>query len=119
MLNGVLIAILLIVAMLLLVVVLLQAGTGGGLAAMGGGASTDTFFGGRQAVTILTKASWWLGGIFLFLSLALAGLSARGSTPRSVLEAEPVAPSPVAPPGRLPLDVPPEPSGQETPPPQN
>jgi preprotein translocase subunit SecG len=119
MLNGVLIAILLIVAMLLLVVVLLQAGTGGGLAAMGGGASTDTFFGGRQAVTILTKASWWLGGIFLFLSLVLAGLSARGSAPRSVLEAEPVAPSPVAPPGRLPLDVPPEPSGQETPPPQN
>ncbi len=119
MLVGILIAILLLVSILLMVVVLLQAGTGGGLAAMGGGASTDTFFGGRQAVTILTKASWWLGGIFLFLALVLAGLSARGSTPTSVLDAEPVsAPTPVAPPAQLPLDVEPAPAGEATPPPQ-
>lgn len=117
MLYGVLIAILLIVAVLLMVVVLLQAGTGGGLAAMGGGASTDTFLGGRQAVTILTKASWWLGGVFLFLSLVLAGLSTRGSAPRSVLDAEPVAPTPVAPPTQLPLELPSEPAGETPPPP--
>src|SRR6185503_714920 len=80
--------ILLILDSLILVgVVLLQAGQGGGLAAMGGGASTDTFLGGRQAVTILTKMSWWCGGIFLALSLVLAGLSARGTRMRSVLEA--------------------------------
>ncbi len=90
------------------VVVLLQAGQGGGLAALGGGASTDSFFGGRQAVTILTKLSWWCGGIFLFLAMVLAGLGARGGTPRSVLEQDPGQPVPVAPTQAppLPLDVP-------------
>jgi preprotein translocase subunit SecG len=109
---ALLVGILIVVCLLLLVVVLLQAGTGGGLAAMGGGASTDTFFGGRQAVTILTKGSWWLGGIFLFLALVLAGMSTRTSAPRSVLDGQPtVPPAPVAPPGQLPLDVTPEPQG--------
>jgi preprotein translocase subunit SecG len=89
-------------AFVLVAVVLLQAGQGGGLAAMSGGASTDTFLGGRQAVTILTKMSWWCGGIFLALSLVLAGLSARGSRARSVLEGQIQAPLPVAP---LPLNV--------------
>ena len=75
-----------LVCILLVVTVLLQAGTGGGLAAMGGGASTDTFLGGRQAATILTKATWWLGGLFLGLALILAGISTQTSVPRSVLE---------------------------------
>ena len=35
-------------------------------------ARTDTVLGGRQAVTILTKVSWWCGGIFLALSLILS-----------------------------------------------
>ena len=95
--------ILLILDSLILVgVVLLQAGQGGGLASMGGGASTDTFLGGRQAVTILTKMSWWCGGIFLALSLVLAGLSARGTRLKSVLEGQIQAPAPVSP---LPLNV--------------
>src|ERR1700756_706496 len=89
-------------AFVLVGVVLLQAGQGGGLAAMGGGASTDTFLGGRQAITILTKMSWWCGGIFLALSLVLAGVSARGSRPRSVLEGQIQPPAPVAP---LPINV--------------
>ena len=89
-------------AFLLITVVLLQAGQGGGLAAMGGGASTDTFLGGRQAVTILTKMTWWCGGVFLALALVLAGLSARGSRPRSVIEGQIQAPTPAAP---LPLNV--------------
>ena len=55
--------ILILVSIALAVAVLLQAGTGGGLAAMGGGASTDSFLGGRQAATILTKSTWWLGGV--------------------------------------------------------
>jgi preprotein translocase subunit SecG len=93
-------------AFVLVAVVLLQAGQGGGLAAMSGGASTDTFLGGRQAVTILTKMSWWCGGIFLALSLVLAGLSSRGSRPRSVLEGQIQPPAPVAP---LPLNVQPAP----------
>lgn len=106
MLFGFLITILILVAVLLVVVVLLQAGTGGGLAAMGGGASTDTLLGGRQATTILTKATWWLGGIFLGLSLVLTGVSSSGPAPQSVLDTEPItAPAPVAPPTTLPLDL--------------
>src|SRR3954453_18538485 len=59
-----LVAILALDALLLSVVVLLQAGQGGGLASLGGG-GTDTVLGNRQAVTILTKLTWWGGGIFL------------------------------------------------------
>jgi preprotein translocase subunit SecG len=114
-------AIEILVCLALIVAVLLQAGTGGGLAAMGGGASTDTFLGGRQAATILTKSSWWLGGTFLALALILAGLSTRTSQPRSVLEAEPVAPTPVMPTPDLPITVEPQQDEgtQQPPPPQN
>jgi len=95
--------------------VLLQAGTGGGLAAMGGGASTDSFMGGRQAATILTRSTWWLGGIFLGLALMLAGMSTRTAVPRSVLDTQQqTAPAPIAPPPQLPLDV--EPQSQQAPP---
>lgn len=96
-----LLTILILDCIMLTAVVLLQSGKGGGLAAMGGGASTDSFVGGRQAVTILTKLSWWGGGIFLALSLVLAGMSARGGAPRSVIEGQLEAPQPVQP---LPLD---------------
>ncbi len=96
-------------AFVLATVVLLQAGKGGGLAAVGGGAPTDTFLGGRQATTILTKLSWWCGGIFLFLSLLLAGMSGR-TAPRSVLEGQFAPPAPVAP-LPLPLETEPAPQG--------
>jgi len=66
-----LLVLLILDALLLSVVVLLQAGQGGGLAALGG-AGTESVLGGRQAVTILTKLSWWCGGIFLALSLLLS-----------------------------------------------
>jgi len=66
-----LLVLLILDALLLSVVVLLQAGQGGGLAALGG-AGTESVLGGRQAVTILTKMSWWCGGIFLALSLLLS-----------------------------------------------
>ncbi len=91
----VLIVVLIIDSLILGTVVLLQAGKGGGLAAMGGGASTDSFLGGRQATTILTKMSWWCGGIFLGLSLVLSAMSTQGGTPTSVLEGQVEAPSPV------------------------
>ena len=68
---ALLLTLLILDALLLSVVVLLQAGQGGGLASLGG-ATTDTVLGGRQAVTILTKATWWCGGIFLALSLLLS-----------------------------------------------
>ena len=74
----------------LILVVLLQSGKGTGLAAEFGGASssTDSFLGGRQAATVLTKASWVSGGVFMVLALLLAILSARARQPGSILEGQ-------------------------------
>ena len=110
-----LIVLLIIDCLLLGAVVLLQAGKGGGLAALGGGASTDSFFGGRQATTILTKMSWWCGGIFLGLSLVLAGISTRGTMPRSVLDQDVAVPAPVMPSTAPPIDLQ-QPTGEDEPP---
>src|SRR5215212_1464263 len=79
-----LVSLLILDALLLSVVVLLQAGQGGGLASLGG-ATTDTVLGGRQAVTLLTKATWWCGGVFLVLALALS-LVPRGGNSASELQ---------------------------------
>ncbi len=107
-----LLVVLLIDALLLAVAVLLQAGQGGGLASLGGGAGTEVFMGGRQAVTLLTKATWWCAGIFLFLALCLAIMSSHSGAPRSVLEGNIPAPAPVqsAP---LPLQSTPQPSAPQ------
>ena len=105
---GFLLALVLIDGLLLTVVVLLQSGKGDGLAAMGGGAGTDTLIGGRQAATILTKATWGLGGGFLVLCLALAVISSRAQRPSSILRDEfkptsrQAAPAPVQLPGAQP-----------------
>jgi preprotein translocase subunit SecG len=89
--------------------VLLQSGKGDGLAAMGGGMGTDNLIGGRQAATILTKATWTTGGLFLFFALVLAVLSSRAQHPKSILRdefkpaaAQPAAPAPVQVPGTQP-----------------
>jgi preprotein translocase subunit SecG len=89
-----LLSLLILDALLLSVVVLLQAGQGGGLASLGGG-TTDTVLGGRQAVTILTKLSWWCGGIFLLLSLILSFVPRGGAS--SALQQRLRAASPAAP----------------------
>ncbi len=93
---GFVLMLLVLDALILCLVVLLQSGKGGGLAAEFGGASssTDTFLGGRQAATLLTKASWTTGALFMGLALILAILSARNRAPRSVLESE-LQPTPV------------------------
>ncbi len=87
---GFILMLLVLDALLLCLVVLLQSGKGGGLAAEFGGASssTDTLLGGRQAATLLTKASWVTGGAFMGLALLLAILSARTRAPASVLEGQ-------------------------------
>ena len=64
-------------ALILAAVVLLQAGQGGGLASLGGSGGTSEVLGGRQAVTLLTRMSWWCGGIFLGLALLLSVMSAN------------------------------------------
>jgi len=104
-----LLTILVIDALVLGVAILLQSGKGGGLAASFGGASSssDSVIGTRQAGNLLTKASWWCGGIFLGLSFVLQLMSSRSATPESVLDrlatpgqvtpAAPGAPAPAAP----------------------
>lgn len=99
-------------ALILTAAVLLQAGQGGGLASLGGGAGTEQFMGGRQATTLLTKATWWCAGIFLFVSLVLAVMSSNSGAPRSVLEGNVPAPAPVQP---TPLPLPTTPPSQGAP----
>jgi preprotein translocase subunit SecG len=58
------------------------------MAASFGGVSSSasSFLGTRQAGNLLTKASWWCGGLFLGLSFLLALASTRGRAPKSVLD---------------------------------
>jgi preprotein translocase subunit SecG len=99
-------------ALILVTAVLLQAGQGGGLASLGGGAGTEQFMGGRQATTLLTKVTWWCAGIFLFVSLILAVMSANSGAPRSVLQGNVPAPAPVQ---TTPLPLPTTPPAQGAP----
>lgn len=88
MLYTFLLTLLVIDCIVLMLAILLQAGKGTGLAANFGGASSspDAFIGIRQAGNLLTKASWWGGGVFLFLCFVLQLMSTHTSAPRSVLE---------------------------------
>ena len=83
-----LLTLLIIDCFVLMLAILLQAGKGTGLAANFGGASSspDAFIGIRQAGNLLTKTSWWAGGIFLGLCFILQIMSTHTSVPRSVLE---------------------------------
>ena len=83
-----LLTLLILDAVVLAVAVLLQSGKGGGLAASFGGASSsaDSVIGSRQAGNLLTKASWWCGGIFLGLAFVLQIMSSRSAAPKSVLD---------------------------------
>jgi preprotein translocase subunit SecG len=111
-----LVAIISVLALLLILIILLQSGKGGGLAAEFGGASssTDSVIGGRQAATVLTKATWVGGGSFLFLAVVLAILSARSTeTPESILRSEFGQQPATAPTSVLESEAPGDLSGQE------
>jgi preprotein translocase subunit SecG len=100
MLYTTLIVLLTIDSVILIAAVLLQSGQGQGLAATFGGVSSSasSLFGSRQTGNLLTKASWWCGGIFLALAFMLSLASSRSRAPRSVLdEAFPNAPAAPAP----------------------
>jgi len=114
----ILVSILILDSLILATAVLLQAGQGGGLASLGGGAGTETIMGGRQATTLLTKATWWAAGIFLSLALVLTFMSQQGTQVRSVLEGQGQAPVPVRP-APLPLDTATPKSTTPRPPPPN
>ena len=119
-----LVILLIIDSIVLGVAILMQAGKGGGLAASFGGAgSTGDFLGIRQAGNLLTKASWWCGGIFIALSFMLAMMSTRNRMPRSILE-QPLGPAPATAPAQsgdapaIPLQPAPNTPAPQTPPPQ-
>jgi preprotein translocase subunit SecG len=88
MLYTFLLTLLVIDCVVLMLAILLQSGKGSGLAASFGGASSspDAFIGIRQAGNLLTKVSWWGGGVFLGLCFILQLMSTHTSAPRSVLE---------------------------------
>ena len=88
MLYTFLLTLLVIDCIVLMAAILLQAGRGSGLAASFGGASSspDALIGIRQAGNLLTRISWWGGGIFLGLCFILQIMSTHTSAPRSVLE---------------------------------
>ena len=96
MLYNILLILLIIDSIVLVVAVLLQSGQGDGMAASFGGVSTSasSFLGTRQTGNLLTKASWWCGGLFLGLSFLLALASTRSRAPKSVLD-QTFAPAPV------------------------
>ncbi len=121
-----LLTLLVIDCIVVMLAILLQSGKGSGLAASFGGASSspDALIGIRQAGNILTRISWWGGGIFLFLCFVLQILSTHTSAPRSVLEkglgAQPqnVAPPPTSAPAvpleAAPTTTTPAPTGSKT-----
>jgi preprotein translocase subunit SecG len=98
---GFLLAILVLDGLFMTVVVLLQAGKGGGLASVGGGAGmTEGIMGGRQATTVLTRATWASGSVFMALALILSIMSSRAAGPQSVIQVPApttTAPQPVLP----------------------
>ena len=94
-----LLVLLIIDSLVLVTAILLQAGKGNGLAATFGGVSSsaDSLLGTRQAGNLLTKASWWGAGVFLFLSFVLSIASTQRRAPKSVLDqafTQPAAPAP-------------------------
>ena len=99
MISKILVTLLAIDSVLLIAAVLLQAGKGGGLAASFGGvtSSADAILGMRQAGNLLTKLSWWFGGIFLGLAFLLSLTSSRRSAPRSILDQTFTPPAQTAP----------------------
>ena len=83
-----LLVLLIIDSLVLVAAILLQAGKGGGLAASFGGVSSsaDSLIGTRQAGNLLTKTSWWCGGIFLGLAFVLSDRVDAAPRAASVLD---------------------------------
>lgn len=83
-----LLVLLIIDSFVLVAAILLQSGKGDGLSASFGGvsSSSDSLLGTRQAGNLLTKTSWWGGGIFLFLAFVLSLMSTQQRAPSSVLD---------------------------------
>jgi preprotein translocase subunit SecG len=118
MLSTLLVTLLVIDSIILIAAILFQSGKGGGLAASFGGvtSSADAILGTRQAGNLLTKISWWCGGIFLGLSFLLTLIGPRQSAPRSILDqtfTQPPAQTAPAQPNTNVLPITPAPAGAD------
>ena len=78
--ETVALVILLILALALIGVVLLQRNEGGGLGMGAGGVMT-----GRAQATALARSTWWIGGAFMVMSLALTVIAAQDAADSSVV----------------------------------
>jgi preprotein translocase subunit SecG len=58
-------------AILLMVIILLQSSKGSGLAGTFGGAQLGTMFGSRRTADFLSRATWWLAGTLVVLTLLI------------------------------------------------
>jgi preprotein translocase subunit SecG len=79
--QTVALVILLLLAFALIGVVLLQRNEGGGL-----GMGTANMAGGRAQATALQRATWWLGGGFMAMSLVLTVIAAQEAGNASVVD---------------------------------
>ena len=79
MLSTLLLTLLIIIAILLIVAVLLQKGTSEFALAFGSN-PMQSILGGTEADTVLTKITYFLGALFLILSLLLAYTSQKEQT---------------------------------------
>jgi preprotein translocase subunit SecG len=97
MLQTSLLVVLILDSFVLVAGILLQSGKGTGMAASFGGVSSspDAFIGTRQAGNLLTKISWWSGGLFLGIAFVLQIASAHTRVPKSVLD-QSVTPAPAS-----------------------
>ena len=94
--SRIILGLLIVDSLILIAAILLQSGKGGGLAANFGGvtSSADAILGTRQAGNILTKISWWCGGLFLAFAFLLSLSSTQAAAPRSILD-QTFSPQPV------------------------
>ena len=91
-----------VVAACLVAVILMQKSEGGGL---GVGGSSSGFMTARGAADVLTRSTSILGGLFIALSIVLAGVAgvSRGPATVDTSLANSVAPAPAAPAPTVPL----------------
>lgn len=61
----------LFISFLLIIVVLLQSSKGSGLAGTFGGSQFGAVFGTRRTADFLSKATWWLAGALIVLSILI------------------------------------------------
>lgn len=74
--NNFVLIVLLLVTVAMIVTILMQKSEGGALG-IGGGGSGGRLMSGKGAKNAISKVTWWMGAIFMGLSLALTVLAAH------------------------------------------